>query len=67
MNSQQIMSHLVGATLFGTEVLAFTISLATLITANYPSRSGQKKLDNLLQFLNILAGNVGTNRNADDQ
>ena len=39
---------------------------ATAITALTPSRSDDVWLDRLLRVLNVLAGNVGLNRNADE-
>lgn len=64
---QQIITHLADASIFAGEVLAFAVLLATLVTSKFPSRSEQYGLDHVLRFLNLLAGNVGTNRNADDQ
>ena len=40
---------------------------ATAITALTPSRADDRALDLLLRVLNLLAGNVGRNRNADDR
>lgn len=42
------------------------VTAATAITALTPSRSDDVWLDRILQVLNVLAGNVGLNRNADD-
>ena len=42
------------------------VTACTAITALTPSRSDDEILDKVLQVLNILAGNVGKNRNADD-
>ena len=67
MTYQQIFTHLADASIFASEVLAYTVLLATLVTSNLPSRSQKYALDRVLCFLNLLAGNVGTNRNADDQ
>ena len=39
---------------------------ATAITALTPSRSDDIWLDRILRVLNVLAGNVGFNRNADE-
>lgn len=42
------------------------VSAATAITALTPSRADDVWLDRMLRLLNVLAGNVGLNRNADD-
>ena len=42
------------------------VTAATAITALTPSRSDDEILDKVLRVLNVLAGNVGKNRNADD-
>lgn len=42
------------------------VTAATAITALTPSRSDDVWIDRLLRALNVLAGNVGLNRNADD-
>jgi len=43
------------------------VSAATAITALTPSRSDDVWIDRVLRVLNVLAGNVGFNRNADDR
>lgn len=43
------------------------VTAATAITALTPSRSDDVWIDRILRVLNVLAGNVGLNRNADDQ
>ena len=42
------------------------VTAATAITALTPSRSDDEIIDTVLRVLNVLAGNVGKNRNADD-
>ena len=42
------------------------VTAATAITALTPSRSDDLVIDKVLRVLNVLAGNVGKNRNADD-
>lgn len=42
------------------------VTACTAITALTPTRSDDEVLDKVLRVLNILAGNVGKNRNADD-
>jgi hypothetical protein len=42
------------------------VTAATAITALTPSRSDDEIIDKVLRVLNVLAGNVGKNRNADD-
>ena len=62
-----LFQSLADATYLAVEVLAILISLATLITSLLPSRSDNISVDTVLQILNLLAGNVGHNRNADDR
>jgi len=40
---------------------------ATAVTALTPTRADDRVLDIILRVLNVLAGNVGRNRNADDK
>jgi hypothetical protein len=47
--------------------LSFIVVVATFITSFTPSRSDDLVVDKALSVLNILAGNVGLNRNADDK
>ena len=49
------------------EILAFLVTLATIITALTPSQSDNQLLDKVLSLLNLFAGNVGFNRNADEK
>jgi len=42
-----------------------TVTAATAITALTKSKSDNKILDAILKILNVLAGNVGKNKNAD--
>ncbi len=49
------------------EGLAFTVLVATLVTSLTPTKADDARLDRVLGFLNMLAGNVGHNRNADDK
>lgn len=46
-------------------IAAQVVALATLVTAVTPSQSDNLVLDNILRFLNLLAGNVLKNRNKD--
>lgn len=48
------------------ESFAYIVVLATAVTALIPSRSDNHFTDRVLFFLNLLAGNVGRNKNADD-
>ena len=43
------------------------VTAATAITALTPTRSDDVWIDRILRVLNVLAGNVGMNRNADDK
>ncbi|MZR30889.1 hypothetical protein [Sneathiella litorea] len=49
------------------EGLTCLVTLATLVTALTPTRWNMQCLDRLFQMLNLIAGNVGHNRNADDR
>ncbi|MCG8491040.1 MAG: hypothetical protein MI743_05450 [Sneathiellales bacterium] len=49
-----------------TETFAYLVVLATVVTALIPSRSDNILANRILFFLNLLAGNVGRNKNADD-
>jgi len=42
------------------------VTAATAITALTPTKADDKFLSVLLRVLNVLAGNVGKNKNADD-
>lgn len=46
--------------------LTGVVSAATLVTALTPTRHDDAVLDTVLRVLNLLAGNLGRNRNADD-
>ena len=43
------------------------VTAATAITALTPSTADDKIIDTVLKVLNILAGNVGKNKNADEE
>ena len=43
------------------------VTAATAITALTPSPSDDKIIDSVLRVLNVLAGNVGKNKNADEE
>ncbi|WP_025898620.1 hypothetical protein [Sneathiella glossodoripedis] len=62
-----IMENLGDATLFAGQMLALLVTAATIITALTPSKSDNELLDRVLGYLNLIAGNVGHNRNADDR
>lgn len=47
--------------------LTCLVTLATFITALTPTRWDAASLDRLFQMLNLIAGNVGHNKNADDR
>lgn len=42
------------------------MTAATLVTALTPTRHDDAAVDTVLRVLNVLAGNIGRNRNADD-
>ncbi len=66
MPIDQVFLHLTDATFFAGEVLAFFVLIATIISCFAPNRSTDRTVQKLLSLLNMLAGNVGRNRNADD-
>lgn len=43
------------------------VSAATAITVLTPTRSDDIWIDRILRILNVLAGNIGRNTNADDR
>ena len=43
------------------------VTAATVITALTPTTADDKVVNAILKFLNVLAGNVGKNKNADDK
>ncbi|MCR9212552.1 MAG: hypothetical protein NXI13_02455 [Proteobacteria bacterium] len=55
------------AILLAFEMLTILVTVATVITALTPSRWDNRMLDRVFQFMNLIAGNVGQNRNADDR
>lgn len=67
MLSEQIIRELSDTTVLAGQVLAIIVTLATVITAITPSRSDNILMDKVLAFLNLLAGNVGLNKNADEK
>ena len=67
MLSEQITRELTNTTVLAGQVLAIIVTLATVITAITPSRSDNVMMDKVLSFLNLLAGNVGLNKNADEK
>jgi len=46
-------------------IVTAVISVATAITAVTPSKADDKILNGFLKFINLLAGNIGKNKNAD--
>ena len=46
-------------------IITGVVSSATVITALTPSKADDKILAGFLKFINLLAGNVGKNKNAD--
>ena len=62
-----MLNELSNTTVFAGQVLAIVVTLATLITAITPSQSDNARMDSVLKFLNLLAGNVGLNKNADER
>lgn len=43
------------------------VTACTAITAITPTKSDDAAIDVILKILNVLAGNVGKNKNADDK
>ena len=66
MPIDKIFLHLSDATFFAGEVLAFLVLFATILSSFMPNQSTDKTINKLLSLLNLLAGNVGKNRNAED-
>lgn len=62
---EQITAILEAAPVWLTAITG-VVTAATAITALTPSKSDDEVLDKILKVLNILAGNVGKNKNADD-
>ena len=67
MDYSDILERIPGLISLAFEGLAFTVLAATLVTSLTPTKADDARLDRVLGFLNILAGNVGHNRNADDR
>lgn len=59
-------SLLEAAILLAFEVLTLVVTLATIVTALTPTRWDNRVMDKLFHYVNLIAGNVGHNRNADD-
>lgn len=66
MELVDIIRTVVGGAEQAVESFAYLVVLATALTALVPSRSNNLLADRVLFFLNLLAGNVGRNKNADD-
>lgn len=66
MELSTIINTAIDAADQATESFAYLVVLATIVTALIPSRSANPLADRILLFLNLLAGNVGRNKNADD-
>ena len=49
------------------EALALVVTAATAVTALTPTKSDDKWAGKILFVLNLLAGNIGKNKNADDK
>lgn len=49
------------------EIIAQICLVATMITAATNTTSANKYINIVLKFVNVLAGNVGKNKNADDK
>jgi hypothetical protein len=62
---EQITAILEAAPVWLTAITG-VVTAATAITALTPSKSDDKVLDKILKVLNLLAGNIGKNKNADD-
>jgi hypothetical protein len=62
---EQITAILEAAPVWLTAITG-VVTAATAITALTPSKSDDKVLDTILKVLNLLAGNIGKNKNADD-
>ena len=61
--------QMVVSTDFGPWIVALTglVTAATAVTALTPTKWDDRAVNVIFRVLNILAGNVGKNRNADDR
>lgn len=64
-----VIFNFLGSNLFGQWITALmgVCTAATAITALTPTKADDKVLKVILGVLNLLAGNVGKNKNADDK
>lgn len=60
-------SLLEAAIVLAFEILTLVVTLATIISALTPTRWDNQLVDRLFRYVNLIAGNVGHNRNADDE
>ncbi|TNE36261.1 MAG: hypothetical protein EP348_07270 [Alphaproteobacteria bacterium] len=54
------------AVMLAFEVLTAMVTLATVVTALTPTQWDNELVNQISKILNMIAGNVGHNRNADD-
>jgi len=61
-----ILNFVTGAPAWVTAITAVVTS-ATLITSLTPTKTDDKIISFILKILNLVAGNIGKNKNADDK
>jgi len=63
----EFINKIIGELPLWVSILTTVVTAATAITAITPTKTDDKITSTILRVLNILAGNVGKNKNADDK